>query len=123
VECTEHIKDLLKTVDADGSGVINYTEFIAATLAKEQTQEEGLLWAAFKIFDQDSSGTITVEELMEVFKNRFDENELGDQHIEDVMAEVDTNGDGVIDFPEFCAMMRKADGIAEDAEVAPEPET
>lgn len=53
----------MTSIDTDGSGNINYTEFLAATLEKSLYLKEEKLWSAFKAFDTDNSGTITAEEL------------------------------------------------------------
>ena len=42
-------------MDADGSGVIDYTEWIASTLNMKQYFQEDVLWAAFKVFDRDGA--------------------------------------------------------------------
>ena len=40
-------------MDTDGSGTINYTEFIAATLERSQYMKEERLFQAFKMLDVD----------------------------------------------------------------------
>lgn len=52
-------------MDSDGSGKIDYTEFIAATLERNIYQQEDKLFQAFKHFDKDQSGKITCDELKE----------------------------------------------------------
>jgi calmodulin len=58
---------------------------------------------AFDIFDVDGGGTITAEELGEVMKS------LGQKptraQLEAMVREIDADGDGAIDFPEFLTMM------------------
>jgi len=103
---------MMDRIDTDGSGVIDYSEFMAATLDKRQFVAEEACWRAFKTFDQDGSGHIDKEEIMKLLG--------GDQCVTDVMQikyttqevnaimrEVDLNGDGKIDFEEFMTMMRR----------------
>ena len=64
-----------------------------------------------RIFDkiilsrQDGSGSISTKELLGVMRS-MGQNPTEDEVLELVM-EVDLNGDGTIDFPEFLQMMKK----------------
>jgi len=115
-------KDLAKTleeVDTDGSGVLDYTEFLAATLDKKLFSQENLVWAAFRKFDVDGSGSISKAELLQVLGDDVLKDELaitGDSdQIAKLFSEIDTNGDGVVDFDEFFAMIRAAEDDSRDA--------
>lgn len=46
--------------DVDGDGLIDYNEFVAATMHLSKLEKEELLQQAFKQIDKDGSGTITV---------------------------------------------------------------
>ena len=63
---------------------------------------------AFALFDKDGSGTISGQELGQVMRS------LGqiptNSELEDMVMEVDSNGNGEIDFPEFCELMGKMNG-------------
>jgi len=99
------IQEIMKDVDSDGSGNIDYTEFLAATLDKRQYIKEDVCWPAFRLFDRNSDGKISQDELKMVLGNEDVNNVMGSQ-IEQLMKEVDGNGDGEIDFNEFMAMMK-----------------
>lgn len=103
------ISSIISGVDSDGSGEIDYSEFIAATLERREYLTESACWSAFRVFDRDGDGKITQKELSEVLTNYQLVQELGAQNVEAkvLMAEVDTNNDGVIDFAEFMQMMRR----------------
>lgn len=55
--------EILQGADTDGSGTINYTEFLAATMSAQTFLREEYLKAAFKMFDTDGSGKIDKNEL------------------------------------------------------------
>mmetsp|Transcript_27557 Transcript_27557/g.62711 ORF Transcript_27557/g.62711 Transcript_27557/m.62711 type:complete len:471 (-) Transcript_27557:27-1439(-) len=91
----------LQALDTDGSGAIDYTEFIAATLSAKQYMKKEVLWAAFRVFDTDGSGQIDREELKMVLQDECV------QRVDCILREVDLNGDGKISFDEFCEMMKR----------------
>jgi len=104
------LQQILEDVDSDGSGVIDYTEFLAATLDKRAYLQEDVCWSAFRLFDKNGDGKISPEELKSVLDNDEVQNLAGAQAIAELMKEIDNNGDGVIDFDEFMEMMRGAGG-------------
>ena len=56
--------ELMKSADTDGSGEINYTEFLAATMDANVYLREDYLKTAFRMFDKDNSGKIDNEEVI-----------------------------------------------------------
>lgn len=100
------LNQIVEDMDSNGSGVIDYTEFLAATLEKKLYLQEDVCWKAFATFDQNGDGQISLEELKQVLQSDSVEEALGAECIAELMQEVDANGDGTIDFNEFMAMMR-----------------
>ncbi|CAN1305031.1 Calcium-dependent protein kinase 4 [Linum perenne] len=97
------IRDLMDAADVDNSGTIDYGEFIAATIHLNKLEREEHLVAAFRYFDKDGSGYITVDELQQACA----EQNMTDVFLEDIIREVDQDNDGRIDYGEFVAMMQK----------------
>jgi len=96
------IEELFNKIDTDKSGVINYTEFLAATIEQQIYHKEERLMEAFKCFDKDKSGKISLQEISKIIKTEQDEDlDL----LENEIKQFDLNGDGEIDYPEFCLMM------------------
>jgi len=60
--------DLLKGADTDGSGSIDYTEFIAATMDAQTFLRDDYLRTAFDMFDKDKSGKIDKSELISLLQ-------------------------------------------------------
>jgi len=56
------------------------------------------------MFDKDGSGLISSEEIKEVLG--FGKT-LSEEAVNEIIKQVDENGDGQISFEEFAAMMRK----------------
>merc|ERR1712190_693559 len=65
-EIPPDLQQILEDVDSDGSGVIDYTEFLAATLDKRSYVKEDVCWSAFRVFDRNGDGSISKEELKQV---------------------------------------------------------
>ena len=62
----EDVDKMIKNVDIDGNGCIEYTEFVMATMNEKNMVTNDKLQAAFKMFDKDGSGTITADEIKDV---------------------------------------------------------
>ncbi|CAJ1438489.1 unnamed protein product [Effrenium voratum] len=102
----QELQELAKAVDADGSGEIDYTEFLAAAMERKCLVQESSLWAAFRVFDKNDDGRISMKELEDVLYSREAHTALSKEQVQKILADVDTNGDGFIDFNEFVAMVR-----------------
>jgi Ca2+-binding EF-hand superfamily protein len=100
------VKELLKGIDNDGSGSIDFNEFLQLINMKKKINEENPdfeLKNAFDVFDLNGDGEITIEELGKVLNN-IGQN-LSQTQINEMMKQADINKDGLIDFDEFKKMM------------------
>lgn len=70
----KELQVLMNAIDTDGSGTINYTEFIAATMETSQYMKDEKLYMAFKMFDRDGSGKIDAKELKDILGSLFSVN-------------------------------------------------
>ena len=62
----EEVDRIFALVDVDHSGEIDFSEFVAASVNKENLMQEGKLKAAFEYYDKDGSGSISVDEIKDV---------------------------------------------------------
>lgn len=59
----EEIDRILEIADADGSGEIDYSEWVVATIDKNKLLSDNKMRQAFKLFDKDGGGSISPEEV------------------------------------------------------------
>ena len=74
--------------------------------------DDTVLWSAFSAFDADNSGKLSHDEIAKVLALDEVEHVCGRQgvtteQVAEYVREMDTNGDGEVDFDEFCAFMKK----------------
>ena len=99
----EEIKKIIKEVDYQGNGKINYSEFMAATINVSSVLNESKMWALFKQFDTDDTGFITKENMKDAFKKLG--KHITDKEINEAMKQHDTTKTDVISWPEFKEML------------------
>jgi len=103
-EAEDEVERIMQMADTDKSGSIDYSEWVVATINKNQLLSDEKLKQAFDLFDIDGGGTISSSEIKEVLgigKN-FDE-----RIWDEIIQEVDIDGDGEISYVEFKSMMSK----------------
>lgn len=100
----DELQDMINEVDADGNGVIDFSEFLTMMARRiHDINEEDEMRDAFNVFDKDKNGFISAAELKHVMVSLGES--VTDSDIRDMMREADTDGDGQISFDEFVAMM------------------
>lgn len=129
---TEEIQQMLSEVDVDGDGNVSFEEFVdiawsAGNMgesadgidgeidpARTLEQEERELRDAFRVFDKHNRGYISASDLRAVLQCLGED--LSEEEIEDMIKEVDVDGDGRIDFYEFVNALGKPESEDEDDE-------
>jgi calcium-dependent protein kinase len=93
---------VFNALDTNSDEEIHYSDFLAAMLTTRIALHDDLLRQAFKRFDTDRSGFITIENLREV---------LGDyckgQQVTEMLAEVDKDKTGRISYEEFVSYLEQ----------------
>merc|ERR1712106_663946 len=98
----EDLKDMIRNVDKNANGAIDFNEFIEMMI-KQGTNADEDAAHAFKVFDRDGDGLITAEELRLTMNNLGEP--LTESEVKAMIAEADTDGDGKINFEEFKNLM------------------
>jgi|LauGreDrversion4_2_1035121.scaffolds.fasta_scaffold411554_2 Ca2+-binding EF-hand superfamily protein len=63
----KEFQEIMLEVDQDGDGLVNYSEFLAASINKAKLLSTQNLQIAFQMLDSDKNGVISLKELKEVF--------------------------------------------------------
>jgi calcium-dependent protein kinase len=100
----EEVDRIFRLVDTDQSGEIDFSEFVTATVNRQDLLQEEKLRAAFSVYDKDGGGTISIDEIKAVLGMGKD---ISEEVWNQIVKEVDENGDGEVDFEEFSIMMRQ----------------
>lgn len=103
----EELMDILKEIDEDGSGEIEFGEFcqLCALFLVEDPDIETMkreLKDAFRVYDKEGQGFITAETLRGLIHELLN---VDGEELDGIIAELDEDGSGTMDFDEFCEMM------------------
>jgi Ca2+-binding EF-hand superfamily protein len=100
------VADLIfSSFDNDNNGSLDFCEFIIATHCTANSSPEDKLYWVFRLYDTDSSGSITIGEMIQVFATLYEKESL-DQKLavdraEQIFGSLDVNNDGDITGEEF----------------------
>merc|ERR1712137_1166680 len=102
----EEIDKMVRDVDDDGSGSVDYPEFLemmAHKILNRDPVEE--INKAFELFDGDNTGRVTFKNLKRVAKELGER--LTDEELQEMIDEADRDGDGEVNNDEFQRIMKK----------------
>ena len=116
------LKDMINEVYADGNGTIDFPEFLTM-MVRNIVDLEAEIMEAFKLFDKNGDGYISTVELrhvmaslgalllihprplVSVLRSPFLGQNPTEAELTDMIDEVDADGNGMVDYPEFLTMM------------------
>ncbi|XP_044756797.1 calmodulin-2/4-like [Coccinella septempunctata] len=96
---------MLDEVDPHKTGFLDFKTFLYLLKKHIKPLNEEQLRIAFSVFDRDGIGFIGTAEIKYVTRNLGER--YTDEEIEDMLKEVDADGDGKINFEDFCYFMTK----------------
>merc|ERR1719203_1002346 len=106
--------EIMCHLDPAGSGSVEYTEFLAATMSKEQYLREDVCMSAFVRLDGDGDGVITRKDLARLLADREGVRDAGlegatiselTSELDAMLRDCDDDNDGGINFKEFMELM------------------
>ncbi|KAK7883990.1 hypothetical protein WMY93_027113 [Mugilogobius chulae] len=103
----EELDAIIEEVDEDGSGTIDFEEFLVMMVQQLKEDQAGKseeeLSECFRIFDKNGDGFVDREEFGEILHMTGEA--VTEEDIDEMFGESDSNKDGKIDFDEFLKMM------------------
>ena len=102
----QEIRNIIIDMDHDGSGTIQYHDFLdLMTLKMQERDPVEEMKKAFQLFLDDDSDKITLKHLKTVAKD-LGEN-MTDEELQEMIEEADRDGDGAISEADFIRIMNK----------------
>ena len=83
---------------------MTFTEFLMAAVHPDDVLTSSKLLSAFKSFDMDGGGSISVQEFQRVVDP---DGLISDNHWQHIFDDIDDDGSGEINLEEFTEMMQK----------------
>jgi calcium-dependent protein kinase len=103
----KEFEDLIKLLDQDNNEYIEYEEFLRAFLAMDSILTEKNIEMAFNYFDKDGSGKLSPEEIKGVLNIYHEDKQKEMEIVNNIISDIDVNGDGEISFEEFKLLMKR----------------
>jgi calcium-dependent protein kinase len=105
----QEVKNIFNNIDYNQNGYVELEEFVSAAIDKKDILTDNFLKFAFRFFDKNNIGFITLNDIKSTFDS--DENNKYNPDLEKqlnvIIDDVDLNKDGKISFEEFKLMMAK----------------
>ena len=102
----EAIFNMVTELDADGSGEIEFDEFLemmTARISDKNSREE--IEKVFKLFDSDRTGEISLDNMKRVCADLAED--ISPQELQEYIHRADLDGDGALTMDDFYAVMTK----------------
>ena len=106
------MKKFIESADLNNNGKIEYSEFLTIMNVVRVEFDDNFLREIFDYYDYEKNGFIEAKDLKEL----FEDTNISDQQIHQILDEVDKNEDRKIDFEEFKLLMKKQEINKENKE-------
>ena len=88
---------MIKKYDTNGSGYIDYSEFVTASIDKDKLLSKQRVESFFALCDRDGNGKISANELKDMLSGSTLNNDSSNTNVwNDIIKEVDKNNDGEV---------------------------
>ena len=97
---------MISDLDEDGSGAIDFDEFLdmmTARMSDKDSRED--IQKVFKLFDDDRSNTISIHNLRRVARELGET--MDDSELQEMIERADSDNDGLVTFEDFYNIMTK----------------
>lgn len=94
----DKIEQLFSDLDLDKNGLINYSEFLAASIDHKIMLTKDIMFQAFKAFDASGKGEISLENVVSIVRPNTKEDL---EYLTDLFNCYDADGNGILNYDEF----------------------
>lgn len=106
----KQVKGLIKEVDKSNSGKLDFAKFCKLAARFVEVEEDGPvlmgeLKEAFRVYDREGKGYLTVQVLRTILKELDDK--LSNQDLDMIIDEIDADGSGTVDFDGKCKVKNR----------------
>lgn len=102
----EQLQAIITEVDADGSGTIDFDEFLVMMVMQlreeSKSEDEAVLRDCFHLYDVDNDNYIDYCEFKNSLESIDCNPKIEEWEIQTLFADADKNGDAKIDIDEWC---------------------
>ena len=102
----EEITEVFYNIDSNRSNYIEQEEFVKAAIDKKIFLSDKMLKFAFNFFDKNKNGSISVEEMADIFKDNTTDDKVLFSELKKIIEKLDEDNDGLIGFKEFSSFMK-----------------
>ena len=99
------VLEIFANLDIDKNNYLSYEDFAKGAIDKNCLLDDKILNFAFKYFDKDDKGVITINEISYIFKDHLNIKDVN-EGLKKIILEVDEDNDGKITYNEFYKLMR-----------------
>ena len=99
------VLEIFANLDIEKNNYLSYEDFVRGAIDKNCLLNDKILSFAFKYFDKDDKGVITINEISYIFKEHFTIKNVN-EGLKKIISEVDEDNDGEITYNEFCKLMK-----------------
>ena len=101
----DDIVEIFANLDTDKNNYLTYEEFVRGAIDKNCFLDDKVLEFAFKYFDKDNKGEITINDISNIFKNNIKKKDITET-LKKIISEVDEEGNEKITYEKFCKLIK-----------------
>ena len=100
--------EIFANLDTDKDNYLGYEDFVRGAIDKNCLLDDKILKFAFKYFDKDNNGEITIDEISVIFKDHLKTKgkERINEELKNILSKVDEDGNGKITYDKFYKLMK-----------------
>ncbi len=104
-ELRDNMVEIFENLDSNNNNYLGYEEFVRGAIDKNNLLSEQILEYAFKYFDKDNTGFITIKEIGNIFSGHIKKRDIN-EGLKAIIQEVGKDENGKITYDEFKKIMK-----------------